>query len=154
MPWRAGCARAGLVAGDRVGILSLNRVEFVATLLGCMRAGVVPVPINIKLTADTVGSYWRTPARKMVFTEPGSLQALPCRRARSSNTVGVTHARIDAFVDRGDFTAFEPAPDSIAVQPYTSGSTGRPERRAAHALRAELEPPDTRHGRAARPSKT
>ena len=30
------------------------------------------------------------------------------------------------FVDPGSFTAFEPAPESIAVQPYTSGSTGRP----------------------------
>ena len=29
------------------------------------------------------------------------------------------------FVDPGSFTAFEPAPESIAVQPYTSGSTGR-----------------------------
>jgi acyl-CoA synthetase (AMP-forming)/AMP-acid ligase II len=30
------------------------------------------------------------------------------------------------FLDPGDFAAFEPAPDSVAVQPYTSGSTGRP----------------------------
>jgi acyl-CoA synthetase (AMP-forming)/AMP-acid ligase II len=32
----------------------------------------------------------------------------------------------DAFLDPGPFDAFQPAPDSVAIQPYTSGSTGRP----------------------------
>src|SRR5262249_12239475 len=31
-----------------------------------------------------------------------------------------------SFIDHGPFAAFEPAPDSVAIQPYTSGSTGRP----------------------------
>ena len=30
------------------------------------------------------------------------------------------------FIDAGPFDAFEPTPESIAIQPYTSGSTGRP----------------------------
>ena len=35
-----GLKRAGLGHGDRIGIISLNRVEFVALLLGAMRTGV------------------------------------------------------------------------------------------------------------------
>src|SRR5438132_12106582 len=49
-----GLVRSGFRRGDRVGILSLNRIEFVIALLGAMRAGVVPVPINVKLSAETV----------------------------------------------------------------------------------------------------
>src|SRR5262245_336445 len=44
-----GLRRSGLKPGDRIGILSTNRIEFVIALLGAMRAGVVPVPINVKL---------------------------------------------------------------------------------------------------------
>jgi len=120
-----GCARAGLVAGDRVGILSLNRVEFVATLLGCMRAGVVPVPINIKLTADAVAFILADSGAKIVFTEPALRKLCPAGLRIVVYGEAVDDG-YDCFVDPGSFLQFEPAPDSIAVQPYTSGSTGRP----------------------------
>ena len=48
-----GLVRSGLGPGDRIAILALNRAEYIFTLLGAMRAGVVPVPINVKLAADT-----------------------------------------------------------------------------------------------------
>ncbi len=120
-----GFVHAGLKAGDRIGILSLNRVEFVATLLGAMRAGVVPVPVNIKLTADAIAFILNDADAQLIFTEP-ALRKLcpPGLRAIEFGGDGLdSYAR---FVDPGAFTAFVPAPDSIAVQPYTSGSTGRP----------------------------
>ncbi|HWI13413.1 MAG TPA: AMP-binding protein, partial [Burkholderiales bacterium] len=64
-----GLARAGIERGDRVGILSLNRWEFVAVILGAMRAGVVPVPINVKLAAETVAYITADSGAKLVFTE-------------------------------------------------------------------------------------
>src|SRR5262245_42612143 len=116
-----GLVRTGLKAGDRIGILSLNRTEFVMTLLGAMRGGVVPVPGNIKLPASGVGYILNDAGARMVFHDT---------RSRSLVPAGVRVVDFDGdfktFLDTGSFTAFEPVSDSIAIQPYTSGSTGRP----------------------------
>ena len=118
-----GLVRAGLGAGDRVAVLSLNRIEFVATVLGSMRAGVVPVPVNIKLPADAVDYIVKDAGAKLIFTEAALRRLCPpdCSVSEYGHSAG-----FDAFIDRGDFTAIEPAADTVAIQPYTSGSTGRP----------------------------
>jgi acyl-CoA synthetase (AMP-forming)/AMP-acid ligase II len=120
-----GLERAGIRAGDRIGVLSLNRWEFVAVILGAIRAGVVPVPINIKLAAETVAYITHDSGARLMFAEPQLRQLVPpgCRIVElgSSGPDG-----FDTFLDPGPYTAFEPGPDSVAIQPYTSGSTGRP----------------------------
>ncbi|MCE3000453.1 MAG: long-chain fatty acid--CoA ligase, partial [Betaproteobacteria bacterium] len=116
-----GLVRRGLKAGDRIAILSLNRAEFVAVLLGAMRAGMVPVPINIKLAADTVGYIVGDAGARLTFCEAAWTRLLP---------TGTEHIDFDAgfrdFLDPGPFTPIEPGPQTVAIQPYTSGSTGRP----------------------------
>src|SRR5215510_1808830 len=72
-----GLVRSGLKAGDRIGILSLNRIEFVIALLGAMRAGVVPVPINVKLSADMVSYILFDSAARLVFAEPAPRRLVP-----------------------------------------------------------------------------
>ncbi|HEX9685760.1 MAG TPA: class I adenylate-forming enzyme family protein [Burkholderiales bacterium] len=116
-----GLMRADLKPGDRIGILSLNRVEFVSTLLGAMRAGIVPVPVNVKLAPDAVAYILNDAGARMVFAERDA------KRLIAAGMRVVEFGReFEQFVDPGPFTAFEPAPDSVAIQPYTSGSTGRP----------------------------
>ncbi len=116
-----GLARTGLKPGERIGILSLNRVEFVMTLLGAMRAGVVPVPVNVKLPADGIAYILDDAGARLLFAEPGTRRLAP-----AGMRVVEFGSDFDSFIDPGPFAAFEPAPDSIAIQPYTSGSTGRP----------------------------
>ena len=117
-----GLRRAGLAPGDRIAILSLNRREFVATVLGAMRAGVVPVPINIKVASDTVQYIVNDAGVKLLFAEG------PLRRLCPAGVDIVEYggASFERFVDPGEFEAYDPAPESVAIQPYTSGSTGRP----------------------------
>ena len=120
-----GLAKTGLKPGDRIGILSLNRAEFVTTLLGAMRAGVVPVPVNIKLAAESVAFILEDAGARLVFAEPALRRLCPVG-LRVIEFGGSGGDGFERFVDPGPYTAFEPAPDSVAVQPYTSGSTGRP----------------------------
>jgi long-chain acyl-CoA synthetase len=117
----SGLQRAGLKPGDRTGILSLNRAEFVMTLLGAMRVGAVPVPVNVKLPADAVAYILADAGVRLLFTDAGSKRLAPA--GLHAVEFG---AEFERFLDAGPFEAFEPAPDSIAIQPYTSGSTGRP----------------------------
>jgi acyl-CoA synthetase (AMP-forming)/AMP-acid ligase II len=116
-----GLVRAGLKPGDRIGILSLNRAEFVVTLLGAMRVGVVPVPVNVKLSKDTVSTILKDAGARMVFAERDVKRLVP-----AGMRVEEFEGDYERFLDPGPFKAFEPTPDSVAIQPYTSGSTGRP----------------------------
>ncbi|HSE01069.1 MAG TPA: class I adenylate-forming enzyme family protein [Burkholderiales bacterium] len=116
-----GLTRAGLNPGNHISILSLNRLEFVSTLLGAMRAGVVPVPVNVKLAPDTVAYILNDAGARVVFAESDAKRLIP-----AGIRVVEFGLEFERFADPGPFTAIEPAPDSIAIQPYTSGSTGRP----------------------------
>ena len=44
-----GLLRHGLVYGERIALLGVNSVDYVVSLLGIMRAGLVAVPVNFKL---------------------------------------------------------------------------------------------------------
>ncbi len=121
-----GLLLAGMEPGDRIGILALNRVEYLETLFGAMRAGCVPVMINLKLPDETVRYIVRDAAVKAVFADPDQAARVPPGVRAVSFGSGD-----DAFGDfkrplDAPFPSFLPGAGDIAEQPYTSGSTGRP----------------------------
>jgi len=120
-----GLRRTGVAPGNRIAILSTNRHEFVATVLGAMRAGAIPVPINIKSAHDTVAFILEDAGAKLVFLERALGHLCP-RGVRTVEYGGAAENAFDRFLDAGDCAAFEPGLDTVAIQPYTSGSTGRP----------------------------
>jgi acyl-CoA synthetase (AMP-forming)/AMP-acid ligase II len=117
---RALSAR-GVAIGDRIGILSLNRYEFISLMFGAMRAGIVPVPINIKLPAHSVDAIARDAGALMTFTDAGARPLCPA----GLPVIDFDHD-YPSFLDPGPFDPIEPGEDGVAFQPYTSGSTGRP----------------------------
>ena len=66
----AGLTARGLTRGDRVGILALNRTEYIEALYGTMRAGAIPVPLNIKLPAEALAFIARDAGLKLLFIDP------------------------------------------------------------------------------------
>jgi len=116
----AGLAARGLGRGDRVGILALNRTEYIEALYGTMRAGAIPVPLNIKLPAEALAFIAKDANLSLLFVDAAHRKVAPDVPAVDFDA---TYAD---FLKPGPFTAAAPAPDDICLQPYTSGSTGRP----------------------------
>jgi len=116
-----GLARHGLKAGERVGIVSGNRAEFLEVFYGAMRAGVVPVLINILQSKDTIGWVMRNSEVRLVFGEAGLRPLWP-----QDIPAVVFEEDYAAFKDPGAWTAYAPGHDDIGFHAYTSGSTGRP----------------------------
>ncbi|WP_321897564.1 class I adenylate-forming enzyme family protein [Paraburkholderia heleia] len=117
-----GFVAHGFVKGDRVGIFCSNRLEFLETFYGAMRAGVIPVPMGILLPKDTIEWIVNDAALKLVFCDADLSTKLPDDTPR----IVVESADYAAFKDPGPFEAIVPQGDDVAFQPYTSGSTGRP----------------------------
>ena len=68
----AALTERGLVPGDRVLLAMANRFEFIETFFGAMRAGLVPVPLNIRLGADTIRFVVEDSACKAAVISPGA----------------------------------------------------------------------------------
>jgi acyl-CoA synthetase (AMP-forming)/AMP-acid ligase II len=124
-----GVARAlskrGLKRGDRIAILSLNRIEYLAAYFGIMRAGFVAVPVNQRFPRRTIHFILKDSGAKLVF----------CDRPRRDDVPpdlpavvfgGGGEGSFEEFVDPGVFETVTPRAGEPAMFLYTSGSTGAP----------------------------
>jgi long-chain acyl-CoA synthetase len=129
-------AERGLVPGDRLAISVSNRAEYIEVMFGAMRAGIVPVPLNTKLGADTLDYIVRDAGCVGAVVEAAAnphVRGL-CDGLGLSIRIMIGEGADDAW------QAYEAALASVAPQfdpislradhlcflPYTSGSTGRP----------------------------
>lgn len=116
-----GLTRIGLRAGDRIGILALNRAEYLSVIFGAVLAGMVPVPLNVKLPAETLAALLRTDGVALIIAEHAFAHLIPDSAKAIFFDDGFT-----ALLDFGDFEAVAVTADHVSMQPYTSGSTGLP----------------------------
>jgi long-chain acyl-CoA synthetase len=158
-----GLSSAGLVAGYRVLIALTNRIEFVATYLGTLRAGMVAVPVNPRaVTGELLRILVDSGARLVVADETtadvvrAAVAGLGEAMAAGPDGSGQQPPRVvvvgtparDGERSFADLIAADPQPvpvrrdpDGLAVLLYTSGTSSRP--RAAmlshRALLANVE---------------
>ena len=126
-------ARLGVAPGERVAMVIGNRTEFIEFFFGSMRAGAIPLPLNIRLAAPTLEQIMADAACTLAVVDPSSHRdALAI--ARRSPLRLILDQRAEGFSSFEDEMAKaappvdppEIADDAQAFQPYTSGSTGRP----------------------------
>src|SRR6476660_10269038 len=65
-------ARLGVRAGERVAMLVGNRTEFIEFFFGSMRAGAIPLPLNTRLAAGTLGEIIMEAACALAVVDPSS----------------------------------------------------------------------------------
>jgi len=121
---RALIAR-GLTRGDRIAILATNRFEYLTTVHGIMRAGLVAVPVNFKFPPATIGYIVHDSGAKLVFGDAQRLNSAPKDLPRICFDGGGGED-FPRFLKPGPFTPVVPASGEPALFLYTSGSTGRP----------------------------
>jgi fatty-acyl-CoA synthase len=123
----AALAARGIVAGDRVAILSRNRIAFFELLFGCARLGAILVPLN-----------WRMPPAELDGLIADAGPALIVHGAAEAGAAAALAAPLPAIDLDGDYKAMlAAAPAGLLVRAfwpagetwyllYTSGTTGRP----------------------------
>ncbi len=125
----------GMNPGDRMAMSVSNRFEFVEIMFGAMRAGIVPVPLNTKLGADTLDYTIRDAGCRGAVVEiaaNGGMAAvaeaadIPVRIVIDGPLPGWRDYEPALMNTPADFDPPRIADDHPSFQPYTSGSTGRP----------------------------
>src|SRR5262249_53740222 len=63
-------AGRGARAGERIGVLVGNRVEFLEVFFGAMRIGAIPVILNTRLAADTLTAIFADAGCRIAVIDP------------------------------------------------------------------------------------
>jgi long-chain acyl-CoA synthetase len=144
-----GLSIMGMVAGYRVMIATTNRIEFVATYLGVLRARMVAVPINPRSATGEIVRMLVDSGSRMVVADgttigtirsavSGVSEALEAADPAATSGPRPRLVSIATTLEPGerswDHLVMEtgaPAPgvtdpESLAVLLYTSGTSGRP----------------------------
>ncbi|SPJ27143.1 benzoate-CoA ligase family protein [Falsiruegeria mediterranea] len=127
--------RAGIPREARAVMLVLDQIEFPQIFWGCMRAGVVPVPLNTLLAAPVYKAILEDSRATILFVSQELWPVVePAARASShlSHIVVIGDAP-EGTGSYADFTAdcapsdtVDASEDDVAFWLYSSGSTGQP----------------------------
>jgi benzoate-CoA ligase len=131
-----GLRSLGIGLEDRVLLLLPDGPEFLATFLGAMKIGAVPVPINTLATAEDLLYYLNDSRAVAVVATPECAERVQelsqrLKHVRYVLSVGepTTNARSFAALVEPQSVELEPADtsgDDAAYWLYSSGTTGRP----------------------------
>lgn len=137
--WGNAFAARGLARGERIAFFLDDSPSFPAAFFGAVRAGFVPVLLNIQTKPDVLTYFLQdTGARiALVDAELAHLFAGEVLEGTALQTVVVTNGPAPAggihLAAEGFLAGFSPdlacadtGPDDMAFWMYSSGSTGRP----------------------------
>jgi ribose/xylose/arabinose/galactoside ABC-type transport system permease subunit/non-ribosomal peptide synthetase component E (peptide arylation enzyme) len=114
---------AGLQPGDRVALMSANRVELLETMLACAWAGVVAVPVNTALRGAGLRHVLTDCDPALLVVEPAGVAAVEAAIGALPPRTWVLDS--PSFPpDRAPAAPVAAQPTDVATILYTSGTTG------------------------------
>jgi acyl-CoA synthetase (AMP-forming)/AMP-acid ligase II len=122
-----GIESLGIPPGSHIVLASSNRAEFIETLIGAMRAGMIVTPVKTSWTAEELGHVLADAGTRLVVTDLDN----PVRAARAAGVPvldlneGFEGEGFEAWLSRQDDAPLPRARTGIRMS-YTSGTTGRP----------------------------
>src|SRR3954453_2981025 len=133
----AGALRSrGLVAGDRVGLLLPNSIEFATAYFAVLRAGLVALPLNTAYTAPELQHQLTDAGASLVVTDEEHRELLG-----GTTTLVVGGEEWRTALTNDPFEGGSTGSEDLAVLLYPSGTTGVPKGAmlSHRALLANLE---------------
>jgi acyl-CoA synthetase (AMP-forming)/AMP-acid ligase II len=128
--------KAGLLHQDRVGILSMNSIEFGEIMAATQWAGYILAPVNFRLAPAEIASIVRDGSPRLFFFEAQYLSIMEQLRHEmpSVETFVCLGGESDWAIDYEDFVAtgdplgspIRSTEEDICCLIYTSGTTGKP----------------------------
>jgi fatty-acyl-CoA synthase len=132
---RALKAEFGVISGDRIAIVSLNRPDYLVLLYACARLGAMLVPLNWRLAAAEQLFILSDASVRVLILERAFAEILPALEKSAPNTciVGLDFVpakglAFDALLKGASGDGRNPRTDLSCplLIVYTSGTTGRP----------------------------
>ncbi|MFB6282889.1 MAG: class I adenylate-forming enzyme family protein [Halobacteria archaeon] len=138
---------SGLEKGERVGIYLPNTVRFPEAFFGVVKAGGVPVPLNLRMDTDTLSYVIGNSGIDRIVSSPLLLGGVEVKEATVAAPTEVAEASgaDELYLEGGvtedvktrnygdlvqaaedEFELVDRGYSDTAMQPYTSGTTGRP----------------------------
>tara|TARA_R110002110_G_scaffold414457_2_gene644563 strand:+ start:4130 stop:5755 length:1626 start_codon:yes stop_codon:yes gene_type:complete len=136
--WGHAFARAGLTRGERIAFFLDDTPVYPAAFYGAVRAGFVPVLLNIQTKPDVLTYFLNDSGARVALVEAQlcgvfnaeTLAGTDLHRLVIANGSADLANAIEAesFLDGSDtvLDAADTGPDDMAFWMYSSGSTGRP----------------------------
>jgi malonyl-CoA/methylmalonyl-CoA synthetase len=121
---------AGAVRGDRVAAQVEKSPASLFLYLGCLRAGLVYLPLNTAYQRGELTYFLEDAQPKVVVCRPQSFELMRELSAGRAQVFTLDEEGRGSMVDEastlgGEFATVDSVPDDLAVIIYTSGTTGR-----------------------------
>ena len=124
--WAGRLHKLGVEPGDRVAILTAERLPFLIAHLGALQAGAVSLPLNPRFTADELRYFLKDSGAAVVVARDDERPLIDSLRTELPGLRAVLASSEVLNAPEGHFSEPVISRDQACLMLYSSGTTGRP----------------------------